>query len=153
MSIPELVNIRISRIDPERTDIPLPAYATQGSSGMDLHAAVVGEIVIKPGETVLIPTGFQIEIPKGFEAQVRPRSGLAIKSGIGVLNSPGTIDSDYRGEVKVIITNFGQTAFTVHRGDRIAQIVFAPVVRANWEEVSSVKQTPRGAGGFGHTGK
>ena len=120
---------------------------------MDIHAAVENEVRIKPGETVLIPGGFQIEVPPGYEAQVRPRSGLAINHGIGVLNSPGTIDSDYRGEVKVILTNFGKEDFVVRRGDRVAQLVIAPVVRAQWEEVSSVQQTERGAGGFGHTGK
>lgn len=120
---------------------------------MDIHAAVENEQIIKPGETVLVPSGFQIEVPQGYEAQVRPRSGLAVKYSIGVLNSPGTIDSDYRGEVKVILTNFGKQDFAVKRGDRIAQLVIAPVVRATWEEVANVEQTTRGAGGFGHTGK
>jgi dUTP pyrophosphatase len=147
------LTIRISRVTPHGNNIPLPAYATSGSSGMDIHAAVENEQIIKPGETVLVPSGFQIEVPQGYEAQVRPRSGLAVKYSIGVLNSPGTIDSDYRGEVKVILTNFGKQDFAVKRGDRIAQLVIAPVVRATWEEVANVEQTTRGAGGFGHTGK
>ena len=135
------------------TDIPLPEYATQGSSGMDVCAAVHEEVRIKPGETVLIPTGFSIEVPSGYEAQVRPRSGLAIKHGIGILNSPGTIDSDYRGEMKIILTNFGNEDFIIRRGDRIAQLVIMPVVRAMWEEVPQLNQSHRGSGGFGHTGK
>jgi len=135
------------------SDIPLPAYATDGSSGMDIYAAVENETIVKPGETVLIPSGFHIEVPKGYDAQVRPRSGLAIKHGIGILNSPGTIDSDYRGEVKIILTNFGKEDFIVRRSDRIAQLVISPVVRAEWVEVKEVEQTSRGPGGFGHTGK
>ena len=119
---------------------------------MDICAAVLDELQVAPGETVLVPTGFQMEIPPSFEAQVRPRSGLAVKHGIGVLNSPGTIDSDYRGEVKVILTNLGKHNFTVRRGDRIAQLVICPVICAEWEEVKAVDETPRGAGGFGHTG-
>lgn len=119
---------------------------------MDIVAAVGEDMVILPGRSALIPTGFRIEVPAGFEAQVRPRSGLAINRSIGILNAPGTIDSDYRGEVKIILTNFGSTEFVVHRGDRIAQLVIAPVVRAEWEEVGAVNRTARGAGGFGHTG-
>lgn len=140
-------------MDPGENEIPLPSYATPGSSGMDLHAGISGPQVIRPGEACVIPTGFSIEIPPGYEAQVRPRSGLAIKHGIGILNSPGTIDSDYRGEVKIILTNFGRENFLVHRGDRIAQLVIMPVVRAAWDEVTSVEQTSRGSGGFGHTGR
>jgi dUTP pyrophosphatase len=132
--------------------MPLPAYATADASGMDICAAVEGDLTIAPGQTVLIPSGFRIEIPRGYEAQVRPRSGLAIKHGIGILNAPGTIDADYRGELKVILTNFGSGPFVVRRGDRIAQLVFAPVVRARWDEVKDVDRTPRGSGGFGHTG-
>jgi dUTP pyrophosphatase len=120
---------------------------------MDIHAAVGTEQVIKAGETALVPSGFIIEIPQGYEAQVRPRSGLAIKHNIGILNSPGTIDSDYRGEVKVILTNFGKQDFVIKRGDRIAQMVIMPVVKAVWSEVSNLEETKRGAGGFGHTGK
>ena len=147
-----LLSVKILRLHPENTDIPLPAYATEGSSGMDIHAAVEDEVILKPGETDLIPTGFTIEIPAGYEAQIRPRSGLAIKHNIGILNSPGTIDADYRGEVKIILTNFGHIPFTVRRGDRIAQMVICPVVRIAWDEVHTVQKTDRGAGGFGHTG-
>jgi dUTP pyrophosphatase len=120
---------------------------------MDIHAGISGLLSVKPGEAALVPTGFSIEIPPGYEAQVRPRSGLAAKHGIGILNSPGTIDSDYRGEVKVILSNFGKQEFLIHRGDRIAQLVIMPVIRASWEEVSSIDRTPRGSGGFGHTGR
>ncbi len=119
---------------------------------MDLLAAVEAEITIPPLETVLIPTAISIELPEGYEAQVRPRSGLAIKHQIGILNSPGTIDSDYRGEVKVIMTNFGKEPFVVRRGDRIAQMVVHRYARVEWEEVSDLRETARGGGGFGHTG-
>jgi len=151
-AVQQEIIIRIARVDKNAKDVPLPAYATDGSSGMDIHAAVASDTILKPGETSLIPTGFTIEVPNGLEAQVRPRSGLAIKHNVGVLNTPGTIDSDYRGEVKVILTNFGKTDFTVRRGDRIAQLVIAPVVRARWQEVDDLKTTNRGSGGFGHTG-
>jgi dUTP pyrophosphatase len=146
------INMKISRTPGSGKDIPLPAYATEGASGMDLRAAVANPEVLKPGETKLIPTGFHIGIPEGYEGQVRPRSGLAIKCGVGILNSPGTIDSDYRGEVKIILTNFSQNEFVVSRGDRIAQLVICPVVRAQWEEVGEIESTMRGHGGFGHTG-
>jgi dUTP pyrophosphatase len=146
------IRIRISRVNPAVNDIPLPQYATHGASGMDIHAAVETERVVQPGETVLIPSGFRLEIPYGYEAQVRPRSGLALKHGIGILNSPGTIDSDYRGELGVIITNFGKNPYTIKRGDRIAQLVIAPVTPAEWDEVDAVNETKRGEGGFGHTG-
>jgi dUTP pyrophosphatase len=119
---------------------------------MDVCAAVQSDLTIAPGETVLVPTGFRIELPPGHEAQVRPRSGLAAKHSVGVLNSPGTIDSDYRGEVKVILTNFGREPFTIRRGDRIAQMVVARYERVRWEEVSALDDTARGDGGFGHTG-
>src|SRR5258706_15581586 len=119
---------------------------------MDIHAAIDGVVSLQAGETVLIPTGFHIEIPEGYEAQIRPRSGLAIKHGIGILNSPGTIDSDYRGEVKIILSNFGKSEYKIRRGDRIAQMVFSPVVRGTWHEVAQVESTDRGHGGFGHTG-
>lgn len=147
------IKIRISRLNPNESDINLPAYATPDSSGMDIYAGVENDIIIRPGETVLIPTGFMIEVPNGYEAQIRPRSGLALKNRITVLNSPGTIDSDYRGEVRIILSNFGEKDFTVHRGDRIAQMVITPVVQAKWDEVLSLEDTKRGAGGFGHTGK
>jgi dUTP pyrophosphatase len=147
------LKIRIARSGEQGAGIPLPSYATEGSSGMDVYAAIGEDCLIGRGETVLVPTGFQIAIPAGFEAQIRPRSGLAIKHGVGVLNSPGTIDSDYRGEVKIILTNFGPKDVVIKRGDRIAQMVICPVVRAEWEESASLDETTRGAGGFGHTGR
>ncbi len=146
------VAVTITRINPDKTDLALPAYATEGSAGMDLCAAVEGEFVLHAGETALVPTGFAIALPQGYEAQVRPRSGLAIKHRIGVMNAPGTIDSDYRGEVKVILTNFGASDFVIKRGDRIAQMVVAPYVRTQWVESASLDETKRGSGGFGHTG-
>ncbi len=146
------LTIRINRISDRTKDVPLPAYATEGSAGMDIYAAVDGEMVVKAGETTLVPTGFSMEIPIGFEAQIRPRSGLALKSSIGLMNSPGTIDSDYRGEVKIVFTNFGKTDFIVKRGDRIAQMVVATYQRVQWEESSALSETSRGSGGFGHTG-
>jgi dUTP pyrophosphatase len=148
----EHIKVHISRVGRHINDLPLPAYATEGSAGMDLLAAVEAEITISPFETVLIPTAISIELPEGYEAQVRPRSGLAIKHQIGILNSPGTIDSDYRGEVKVIMTNFGKEPFVVRRGDRIAQMVVHRYARVEWEEVSDLRETARGGGGFGHTG-
>jgi dUTP pyrophosphatase len=146
------VSVRITRVTHDAT-LPLPEYATDGSAGMDLRAANTEDIVVPAGKTVLIPTGFAIALPQGYEAQIRPRSGLAIKHQIGLMNSPGTIDSDYRGEVKVIFTNFGTEEFVVKRGDRIAQMVVAPYVRAVWEEHDSLDETVRGTGGFGHTGR
>ncbi len=148
----EALRVRILRINPNKTDIPLPEYSTEGSAGMDVCAAVDAEVMIQPGETALIPTGFIIELPPGHEAQIRPRSGLAIKHGLGILNSPGTIDSDYRGEVKIIVTNFGKNPYTVHRGDRIAQMIVAAYERVKWEESDSLEKSSRGDGGFGHTG-
>lgn len=143
---------QILRIKPEEIDIPLPRYATDGSAGMDICAAVEKDVEIQPGDTVLIPTGFIIELPQGYEAQVRPRSGLAMKHSIGILNSPGTIDSDYRGEVKIILTNFGKNPYTIHRGDRIAQVIVTKYERVQWKETSSIAESIRGEGGFGHTG-
>ena len=119
---------------------------------MDIWAAVDADFVLKAGETALVPSGFAIALPEGYEAQVRPRSGLAIKHQVGILNSPGTIDADYRGEVKVILTNFGKKDFVIKRGDRIAQMIVAPYSRVVWEERESLEETKRGAGGFGHTG-
>jgi len=147
------VTITITRIPGTGEDIPLPVYATPGSSGMDLCAAVTHPVTLQPGETELIPCGFRLAIPGGFEGQIRPRSGLAVKHGVGILNAPGTIDADYRGEVKVILTNFGKTPFVVHRGDRIAQLVVAPVAAARWEIADELGETDRGSGGFGHTGR
>src|ERR1041384_5956873 len=131
---------------------PIPRYSTSGSSGLDIASASIDDIILKPSSTDLIPTNLIIEIPEGYEGQIRPRSGLAIKHNIGILNSPGTIDSDYRGELKIIIRNFGKEDFPVRRGDRVAQLVIAPVVSALWEEVAGIEHTARGAGGFGHTG-
>lgn len=145
--------IRITRIENSTPAVPLPTYVTPGSAGMDVCAAIEEPIRVRSGETVLVPTGFRIELIPGFEAQVRPRSGLAIKHSIGILNSPGTIDSDYRGEVKIILINFGREDFVIRNGDRIAQLVIAQYVRALWEEVSQINETHRGEGGFGHTGK
>ena len=148
----ENLGVRILRMNPEQTDIPLPQYATDESAGMDICAAVDKDIKLQPGETSLIPSGFIIELPQGHEAQVRPRSGLAIKHSVGILNSPGTIDSDYRGEVKIILTNFGKKPFIVHRGDRIAQMVVTKYERVEWKVSSSLAGSKRGEGGFGHTG-
>jgi len=147
------MKIKITRLDPDSEDIPLPKYLTRGAAGMDICAAVRKRVVIPPGKTVLVPTGFSIELPAGFEAQIRPRSGLAINHNVGLLNSPGTIDSDYRGEIKIVVTNFGRKNFVVKRGDRIAQMVIARYVRADWKEVKRLNRSKRGKGGFGHTGK
>jgi dUTP pyrophosphatase len=132
--------------------LPLPAYATDGAAGMDLVAAVTEPVTIAPGARALVPTGLRIAVPAGYEAQVRPRSGFALKQGVLVPNSPGTIDADYRGEVQVILLNLGTAPFTVERGARIAQLVVAPVARAAWRPVASLPPTRRGEGGFGHTG-
>lgn len=137
---------------PHAGDLPLPAYETPSSAGMDLRAALSEPLVLQPGQRFLIPTGLQMALPHGFEAQVRPRSGLAIKHGITMLNSPGTIDADFRGEVKVIAINHGSETFTISHGDRIAQLVIAPVVQAVIQEVDDLDETQRGSGGFGSTG-
>lgn len=136
-------------------DIPLPSYETKGAAGMDLRANFVdrGEMVIAVGARALIPTGLSMEIPQGFEAQVRPRSGLALKHGVTLVNSPGTIDSDYRGPLGVIMINHGNEDFTVNHGDRIAQIVFAPVMQVGWDLDHPLSETERGEGGFGSTGR
>jgi len=147
------IELKIKRLSDEFNDISLPAYSTEGSSGMDIRAAVNNEEIIQSGKVKLIPTNIAVEIPKGFEIQVRPRSGLAAKYSIGVLNSPGTIDSDYRGEVKIILFNFGENNFVVKRGDRIAQLVLAKTYSAKIIESSNLIETERGEGGFGHTGK
>jgi dUTP pyrophosphatase len=140
---------------PHGQDLPLPAYETDGSAGMDLRAAVPDDepMVLRPGDRDMVPTGLAMALPHGFEAQVRPRSGLAAKAGVTCLNTPGTIDSDYRGEVKVILINLGPEDFTIRRGDRIAQMVIAPVVQAAWDLTESLNETVRGAGGFGSTGR
>ena len=135
-------------------DLPLPAYESPGAAGMDLRAAIPAEapVILEPGGREAIPTGLAIALPDGYEGQVRPRSGLALREGIAPLNTPGTIDADYRGEVKVILVNHGSRAVTIHRGDRIAQLIIAPVVQATWSEVESLDETGRGHGGFGSTG-
>lgn len=143
--------IRVVRL-PHGADLPLPGYATAGAAGMDLLAAVAAPVVLAPGGRALIPTGLAVALPPGHELQVRPRSGLALRHGILVANSPGTIDEDYRGELQVILLNAGNAPFTVTRGMRIAQAVLAPVVRAAWAEVDALDATGRGAGGFGSTG-
>jgi dUTP pyrophosphatase len=148
-----MVKVRIVRLE-HAEGLPLPAYETADAAGMDLRAAVAEDrpLVLSPGQRAAIPTGLAIALPSGFEAQVRPRSGLALKNGVTALNSPGTIDADYRGEIKVILINHGQDGVTIRRGDRIAQIVVAPVIQAAWQVVESLDETARGAGGFGSTG-
>lgn len=145
--------VKIKRISRDFDDVELPHYTTHGSAGMDVRAAVKDEFILRAGEVDLIPTNLVVEIPEGFEIQVRPRSGLAVKNGIGILNSPGTIDSDYRGEIKIILMNFSKENFVIRRGDRIAQLVLSKVYRADLEENSDLMNTKRGKGGFGHTGK
>lgn len=140
------------KILPGNEDIQLPGYATSGSAGMDLRAAVGETLVLEPNERVLVPTGIIIGLPDGFEAQVRPRSGLAAKNGIMLVNSPGTIDSDYRGEIKVIMFNSGKDPFEIKRGDRIAQLIISRYERADLKPVEEIDDTSRGGGGFGHTG-
>ena len=147
----ERVKVDIQRMEGNE-DLPLPGYMSSGASGMDLYAAVADPVVISSGEVALIPVGIRIALPEGFEAQVRPRSGLAAKHGIGILNSPGTIDSDYRGEIKVIMFNFGKEPFAVNRGERIAQMVITRVARAVLVEQDDLEDTQRGSGGFGHSG-
>ncbi|MCX7875243.1 MAG: dUTP diphosphatase [Melioribacteraceae bacterium] len=148
----EKVSIKILRIDNKFNDVLLPEYATEGSSGLDLRAAVESELIIPSGKVSLVPTNLKVEIPFGYEIQIRPRSGLAAKNGIGVLNSPGTIDSDYRGEIKVILFNFGEEDFIIKRGDRIAQMVISKVYKAELIESENLEISNRGSGGFGHTG-
>jgi len=145
------LTVQIRRL-PSSTGLDLPVYMTTGAAGMDLCAAVDGEIVIEAGAIALVPTGLEVAIPDGFEAQVRPRSGLAVKHGISLPNTPATIDSDYRGEIRVPLINLGREPFTVSRGMRIAQFVVAPVVRVTWDEVAELPATGRGGKGFGHSG-
>ncbi len=145
------VRVALQRL-PQGEGLPIPGYMSAHASGADLHAAVAEQLTLLPGGRALVPTGFSIALPPGYEAQVRPRSGLAIRNGVTCLNSPGTIDADYRGEVQVVLANFGTEPFVVRRGDRIAQIVVAPVVRATFEIVDELPATQRGDGGFGSTG-
>jgi len=142
------MNIRIIN----RSKNTLPAYETLHAAGMDLRADLEETISLKPMERKLIPTGLHIELPEGFEAQIRPRSGLAFKHGIGIVNSPGTIDADYRGEIKVLLINFSDQVFEINTGDRIAQMIIARHEKANWEQVEELNDTTRGVGGYGHTG-
>ena len=144
-----MIKIQIKKLS---NSVIIPKYETSGSSGMDIAAHVENNIIINPGEKALVSTGFSIAIPTGYEVQIRPRSGLAVKKNITVLNTPGTIDADYRGEIKVILINLGQEKFIIQNGERIAQIVVCPVVQANLEEVTELSDTKRGSGGFGSTG-
>ncbi len=144
-----MIEILIKRFS---KDVSLPKYKTDGSSGMDLTANIDSSIDLEPGKTAIIPTGISVAIPKNFEIQIRPRSGLAAKSQISVLNTPGTIDSDYRGEIKIILINLGSKVFTVNKGERIAQMVLCPLVKAKLKEVNNLDETKRGTGGFGSTG-
>jgi len=145
------VEIAIQRL-PGCEDLDLPAYETEHASGMDLRAAVEKTVELVPGQRMAVPTGLRIAIPPGFEGQVRPRSGLALRCGISMVNTPGTIDADYRGEVRVLLINLGDAPVTIRRGERIAQLVIAPVARAAWRLVDGLDETGRGEGGFGHTG-
>lgn len=147
------IDVQFCWFDPHQCeDLPLPKYETTHSAGMDVAAAVIEPVVLQPGKIKLVNTGFGVAIPDGFEIQIRPRSGLAVKHGISIINAPGTIDADYRGEVKVGLINLGQKPFTVQRGDRIAQMVLAPVCQARLQPVEQLNVTERGSGGFGHTG-
>jgi dUTP pyrophosphatase len=147
-----LTTVRVLRL-PHGADLPLPAYQSAGAAGLDLLAAVETPVTLAPGARALVPTGLAVALPAGFEAQVRPRSGLAARHGVTVLNAPGTVDADYRGEIKVILVNHGQAPFTVDRGERIAQLVVAPVTTATLLAVDSLDETARGEGGFGSTGR
>jgi len=149
----EEINIKVKRLSEDYLDIPLPHYATAGSAGMDIRAAIKEDVILEPGKVEIIQTDISVEIPVGYEIQVRPRSGLAANHSIGILNSPGTIDSDYRGEVKIILMNFGKEEFKVSKGDRIAQLIVSKVYTARIEEVKDLNASHRGEGGFGHTGK
>ncbi len=144
-----MIEILIKRLS---KNVPIPKYETDGSSGMDLSANIQSSLEIKPGKTSIIPTGIALSIPKNYEIQIRPRSGLAAKNQISVLNTPGTIDSDYRGEVKVILINLGSKIFVVNKGDRIAQMILCPILKAKLIEVQDLEETDRGTGGFGSTG-
>lgn len=145
------VDVALQRLE-HAQGLDLPVYASDGAAGLDLPAAVAETQVIEPGARALVPTGFAIQLPAGFEAQVRPRSGLAVKHGISIVNAPGTVDSDYRGEIMVCLINLSDAPFTINRGDRIAQLVVAPVTRVTLSEVDTLDNTTRGAGGFGSTG-
>jgi dUTP pyrophosphatase len=145
------VRVMVKRLEGQE-DLALPSYGTKGSSGMDLRAAVRERAVLNPGDIMLIPTGLAVAVPQGFEVQIRPRSGLALNHGIGMVNAPGTIDSDYRGEIRLILINWGQKPFEIKRGDRIAQMFVTRVSRAELVETKDLEETSRGSGGFGHSG-
>jgi dUTP pyrophosphatase len=147
----QTIRVKIKKAE-DAKDLPLPCYTTEGSSGMDIYAAVSGEFIINPREIKLVPAGFYLSIPAGYEAEIRPRSGLALKHGITIANSPGTIDSDYRGLVCIIVTNLGKEPYAIKRGDRIAQMVFKETVNTILEPCEELDETTRAAGGFGHTG-
>ncbi|WP_028323976.1 dUTP diphosphatase [Desulfatirhabdium butyrativorans] len=148
------IRIPIQRLRPRASvDIPLPSFMTPLSAGMDICADIEAELVLMPQEIVAIPTGFAIALPEGYEAQIRPRSGLALKYGVTVVNAPGTIDADYRGEIRIALINLGKDPVTIHRGDRIGQMVVQRVIRVDWDEVGRLDDTVRGPGGFGHTGR
>jgi len=149
----QFVDVAFTWLDPERSkDLNLPRYHSELASGMDVAAAVEEPVTLEPGDIKLIPTGFAVALPSAYELQVRPRSGLAIKHGIAIVNAPGTIDADYRGEIKIGLVNLSREPFTIQRGDRIAQLILAPVCQARLRVVDSLEETKRGAGGFGHTG-
>jgi dUTP pyrophosphatase len=150
MSAP-VVRVPVARVRP--STLPLPAYMSPGAAGLDLAADLAADVVLEPGERVLVPTGIALALPAGYEAQVRPRSGLALRSGVTVLNAPGTIDSDYRGEVQVLLVNLGNDVAIIRHGERIAQLVVAPVTRIEWTEDDALATSDRGAGGFGSTGR
>lgn len=147
----ESVSVLVSRL-PGNPELPLPAYATLGSAGADLAACVESPVLIDPGDRLSVGTGLRIALPPGYEAEIRPRSGLAARHGLTLMNAPGTIDSDYRGEVRVLLVNLGREPVTISRGDRIAQMLIRPVSRARFQEAATLPETPRGEGGFGHTG-
>ena len=151
--MPQEIEIKFKRLRKELNHIPLPSYATKGSAGLDIYAALEKPMTIAQGTIELVPTNTSVEIPEGYEIQVRPRSGLAAKYGIGILNSPGTIDSDYRGEIKIIIINFGKEDFVIQPAERIAQLVVSKVYTAKFIETTELNNTSRGEGGFGHTGR
>jgi len=148
----EQIRVPLKRVR-EGSDLPLPGHMTSHSAGMDLYADLVEDVVLSPGERTLVPTGIAIALPDGYEAQIRPRSGLALKHGISLVNSPGTIDADYRGEISVIVINHGSEPFVIRRGERIAQMVVARFSRVEWQETEELADTLRGGGGFGHTGR
>jgi dUTP pyrophosphatase len=150
---PATVSLRVRRLRPGEPELPLPAYQTSGAAGMDLLADVPQPLHLAPGQRALVPTGLAVEIPLGFEGQVRPRSGLALRHGLTLLNAPGTIDADYRGEIGVLLINLGQEGVEIRRGERVAQLIVAPVARATWLEVDALPASGRADGGFGHTGR